>query len=101
MTRHLKAIDEGGVFRPREPVEIAEHQEVSLLLETPDEEQPDTETDMPIWEYAAQLMRDIPEDALKALPTDGSATRRNPRLVQCYLAGPTISQPSPPSSGSV
>ncbi|WP_295444487.1 antitoxin family protein [uncultured Thiodictyon sp.] len=48
MTRHLKAIYEGGVFRPLEPVEIAEHQEVSLLLETPDEQQPDTEPDMPL-----------------------------------------------------
>ena len=26
MTRHLKAIYEGGVFRPLEPVHIAEHQ---------------------------------------------------------------------------
>jgi predicted DNA-binding antitoxin AbrB/MazE fold protein len=73
MTRHLKAIYEGGVFRPLEPVEIAEHQEVSLLVETPVEEQADAETDMPIWEYAAQLMRDIPEDVLNALPTDGAS----------------------------
>jgi len=73
MTRHLKAIYEGGVFRPLEPVEIAEHQEVSLLVETPDEAQPDADTDMPIWEYAAQLMRDIPEDQLQALPTDGAS----------------------------
>ena len=28
---------------------------------------------MPIWEYAAQLMRDIPEDQLQALPTDGAS----------------------------
>ena len=40
MTRHLKAIYEDGVFRPLEPVEIAEHQEVSLLVETPDEARP-------------------------------------------------------------
>jgi len=73
MTRHLKAIYEGGVFRPLEPVEIAEHQEVSLLVETPDEAQPDADTDMPIWEYAAQLMRDIPGDQLQALPTDGAS----------------------------
>jgi predicted DNA-binding antitoxin AbrB/MazE fold protein len=73
MTRHLKAIYEGGVFRPLEPVEIAEHQEVSLLVEIPDEQPPDAEADMPIWEYAAQLMRDIPENQLKALPTDGAS----------------------------
>jgi predicted DNA-binding antitoxin AbrB/MazE fold protein len=77
MTRHLKAIYEGGVFRPLESVEIAEHQEVSLLVETPDEEQADAETDMPIWEYAAQLMRDIPEDVLNALPTDGASQHDN------------------------
>jgi len=73
MTRHLKAIYEGGVFRPLESVEIAEHQEVSLLVETPEEEQAEAETDMPIWEYAAQLMRDIPDDVLNALPTDGAS----------------------------
>jgi predicted DNA-binding antitoxin AbrB/MazE fold protein len=73
MTRHLKAIDEGGAFRPLEPVEIAEHQEVSLLVETPDEEQANADKDMPIWDYAAQLMRDIPEDLLNALPTDGAS----------------------------
>jgi predicted DNA-binding antitoxin AbrB/MazE fold protein len=73
MTRHMKAIYEGGVFRPLEPVEIAEHQEVSLLVETPDEAQSDAGTDMPIWEYAAQLMREIPEDEVKTLPNDGAS----------------------------
>jgi predicted DNA-binding antitoxin AbrB/MazE fold protein len=74
MTRYLKAIYEGGVFRPLEPVEVAENREVSLLVETPEEEQPGADADMPIWEYAAQLMRDIPEDELNALPTDGAAS---------------------------
>jgi predicted DNA-binding antitoxin AbrB/MazE fold protein len=73
MTRHLKAIYEGGVFRPLEPVAFAEHQEVSLLVEMPDAQPPAAEADMPIWEYAAQLMRDIPEDQLKALPADGAS----------------------------
>jgi predicted DNA-binding antitoxin AbrB/MazE fold protein len=73
MTRHLKAIDEGGVFRPLEPVEIAEPQEVSLLVETPDEGPPDASAEKPIWAYAAQLIREIPEDALNALPTDGAS----------------------------
>ena len=81
MTRHLKAIYEDGVFRPLEPVEIAEHQEVSLLVETTDEAQPEADTDMPIWEYAAQLMRDIPRDQLQALPTDGASQH------DCYLYG--------------
>lgn len=71
MTQHLKAIYEGGVFRPLEPVQLAEHQEVNLLLETPDETRPGA--DRPIWEFAAELVRDIPEGALNALPTDGAA----------------------------
>jgi hypothetical protein len=56
-----------------EPVKLAEHQEVTLLLETLDEVQPRADTDKPIWEFAAELVRDIPEDALNALPTDGAA----------------------------
>lgn len=48
MTRHLKAIYEGGVVRPLEPVEIAEHQQVSLRVEMPDEQLPDGEAGMPL-----------------------------------------------------
>ena len=96
MTRHLKAIYEGGVFRPLEPVEIAEHQEVSLPVEMPDEQPPDAEADMPIWEYAAQLMRDIPEDQLKALPADGASQHdhyldRAPKRPRCAASSPTPS----------
>lgn len=72
MTQHLKAIYEGGVFRLLEPVQLAEHQEVTLLLETPDEAQSRADADRPIWEFAAELLRDIPECELNALPTDGS-----------------------------
>lgn len=77
MTRHLRAIYEGGVFRPLEPVQIAEGQEISLAVEMPDElppgKEPDLASDMPIWDYIAQLMRDAPDDQLGALPTDGAA----------------------------
>jgi predicted DNA-binding antitoxin AbrB/MazE fold protein len=73
MTHYLKAIYEDGVFRPLEPVQIAEHQEVSLLVETPDEPRDEADTDLPIWEFAAQLMRDAPEDVLQVLPTDGAS----------------------------
>ena len=73
MTRHLKAIYEGGVFRPLEPVQIAEHSEVSLLVETPDGHGAETDPDLPIWEFAVQLMRDAPAEALQALPTDGAS----------------------------
>ncbi|MDG4550149.1 MAG: antitoxin family protein [Candidatus Contendobacter sp.] len=73
MTQHLKAIYEGGVFWPLEPVHLPEHQEVTLLLETSDETRPRADAGKPIWEVAAELVRDIPEDALNALPTDGAA----------------------------
>ena len=72
MTRHLKAIYEGAVFRLLEPVQIPEHSEVSLLVETPDEHGAETDPDLPIWEFAVQLMRDAPEEALQALPPDGA-----------------------------
>ena len=55
----------GGVFRPLEPVRLAEHQEVMLVLEAAEEK--------PIWEVAADLVRDVPEDVLRTLPTDGAA----------------------------
>jgi len=73
MTQHLKAIYEDGVFRPLEPVQLAEHQEVTLLLETPEEARPRADADRPIWEVAAELVRDIPDGVLNALPTDGAA----------------------------
>jgi predicted DNA-binding antitoxin AbrB/MazE fold protein len=73
MTHYLKAIYEDGVFRPLEPIKIAEHSEVSLLVETPDEHGAEIAPDLPIWEFAVQLMRDAPEEALQALPTDGAS----------------------------
>jgi len=69
MSRHLKAVYEHGVFRPLEPVRLEEHQEVTLVLETTS----DAAKEKPIWEVAADLVRDIPEDELSAVPTDGAA----------------------------
>ena len=34
MSRNLRGIYEDGVFRPLEPVRLAEHQEITLVLET-------------------------------------------------------------------
>jgi len=73
MTLHLKAVYEGGVFRPLEPVHIEEHQEVTLLLETADDAPPCADPDTPIWDFAEQLMRGVPEAELNALPADGAA----------------------------
>ena len=72
MSQHLKAIYEHGVFRPLEPVRLQEHQEVTLVLETPDVEGCAGE-EKPIWEVAAELVREIPEEALDSVPIDGAA----------------------------
>ena len=97
MTQQLKAIYEGGVFRPLEPVQFAEHQEVTLLLETPDEAQPRADTDKPIWEFAAELVRDIPDDVLNPLPTDGAAQHASQR--DLFLSdGVRVASPIPVKS---
>ncbi|MGA7978962.1 MAG: antitoxin family protein [Chromatiaceae bacterium] len=71
MSQHLKAVYEDGVFRPLEPVRLREHQEVTLVLEAAESEGGAAE-EKPIWEVAADLVRDIPEDALSSLPPDGA-----------------------------
>jgi predicted DNA-binding antitoxin AbrB/MazE fold protein len=72
VSQHLKAVYEDGVFRPLEPVRLPEHQEVTLVLETAGSEGGAAE-EKPIWEVAADLVRDLPEDALSSLPTDAAA----------------------------
>jgi predicted DNA-binding antitoxin AbrB/MazE fold protein len=72
MSQHLKAVYEHGVFRPLQPVQLKEHQEVTLVLETADAEAGGVE-EKPIWEFAADLVRDIPEEVLDRVPTDGAA----------------------------
>ena len=73
MTQHLRAVYEDGVFRPLEPVQLEEHQQVNLVLETTDESASGTSEHKPIWEVAAELVRDIPEDVLSSVATDGAA----------------------------
>jgi predicted DNA-binding antitoxin AbrB/MazE fold protein len=73
MSQHLRAIYEDGVFRPLEPVQLAEHQEITLVLETTENVASSPDDERPIWEVAAALVRDIPEDALNVLPADGAA----------------------------
>lgn len=73
MTQHLKAVYEDGVFRPLEPVQLQEHQEVTLVLETTQVSAGPAAEDKPIWEVAAELVRDIPQDVLNSVPTDGAA----------------------------
>jgi predicted DNA-binding antitoxin AbrB/MazE fold protein len=73
MSQHLRAIYEDGVFRPLEPVRLDEHQEITLVLEATENVASSPDDERPIWEVAAALVRDIPEDALNDLPTDGAA----------------------------
>ena len=73
MSQNLRAIYEDGVFRPLGPVRLAEHQEVTLVLETTENVASATDDDRPIWEVAAALVRDIPQDALSTLPSDSAA----------------------------
>jgi hypothetical protein len=42
-------------------------------LDAPDVPPPDGDPDLPIWEFAVQLMRDAPDEALEALPMDGAS----------------------------
>ncbi|WP_416274724.1 antitoxin family protein [Lamprobacter sp.] len=72
MHQHLRAIYEDGVFRPLEPVHIEEHQEVTLVLETTDSRQGNEAASLPIWEFAAELARDVPAEEWSSLPSDGA-----------------------------
>ena len=45
MNQSLKAIYEGGVFRPLEPVNLNEHQQVTLTVDSPANTNLDTGTD--------------------------------------------------------
>ena len=72
MSQHLKAVYEHGVFRPLQPVQLQEHKEVTLVLKIADTEGGASE-EKPIWEFAADLVRDIPEDVLESVPADGAA----------------------------
>jgi predicted DNA-binding antitoxin AbrB/MazE fold protein len=71
MAQQLKAVYEHGVFRPLEPVRLQEHQEVTLVLENT-EDQDGAAEEKPIWEVAADLVRDVPKEALDSVPVDAA-----------------------------
>jgi hypothetical protein len=73
MNQHLRAIYEGGVFRPLEPVDLKERQEVTLVLEISESLHANEAAPLPIWEFAAQLAREVPADEWSALPSDGAS----------------------------
>jgi predicted DNA-binding antitoxin AbrB/MazE fold protein len=72
MAQNLKAVDENAVFRPLEPVRLREHQEVTLVLDTAEDEI-SAAIEKPIWQVAEDLVRDIPRDVLDSIPTDSAA----------------------------
>ncbi len=73
MNQHLRAIYEDGVFRPLEPVCLKEHQEVTLVLETTESLHGNGSSSLPIWEFAAQLAREVPAEEWSTLPSDGAS----------------------------
>jgi len=72
MSQNLKAVYEDGVFRPLEPVRLREHQEVTLVLDTAEDED-SAVAEKSIWQVAEDLVRDIPRDVLDSIPVDGAA----------------------------
>jgi len=67
MSRELRAVYERGIFRPLEPVRLEEGQEVTVILQTGV-----VGEGKRIWEVAAEIAQGIPEEELKAVPTDGA-----------------------------
>ncbi len=86
MTQHLRAIYEDGVFRPLEPVCLKDRQEVTLVLEIAESLQANEAASLPIWEFAAELARDVPAEAWSTLPSDGATE------LDHYLYGPNKSR---------
>lgn len=72
MNQHLRAIYENGVFRPLGPVCLKEHEVVTLVLETTESLHGNEAASLPIWEFAAELARDVPAEEWSTLPSDGA-----------------------------
>lgn len=73
MEQQFKAIYEDGVFRPLEPVNLEEHQQVTLAIEIVATNDSGAGDEKPICEIAAEFARNIPESELENLPHDGAA----------------------------
>lgn len=64
MTRTLAAIYEGGLFRPLEPLELAEHTKVRLTVETEEEAEARARV---ILELARQSYEGLSEEEMAAV----------------------------------
>lgn len=73
MGQALRVVFENGVFRPLEPVDLDEHQELTItVLETAEPSTANGEDEQPLWEMVEDLMRDVPDEAFETLPSDGA-----------------------------
>ena len=59
MTTAVKAVYEGGVFKPKEPVDLEEHTEVDVLIPVESEPEDDDPTG---WKTARELIGCITEE---------------------------------------
>ncbi|WP_179138039.1 antitoxin family protein [Candidatus Entotheonella palauensis] len=84
MAKKIEAIYEGGAFYPIDPVDLAEHQRVILIVnesagskhngkQNGQSADAAPEPEKHVWEIADELLADIPEETLNALPSDGAA----------------------------
>ena len=62
MARSVKAVYEGGVFKPKEPVHLKEHTEVEVLI--PVEGQSQDDDDPTGWKTARELIGCITEEPI-------------------------------------
>jgi len=79
MTRFISAIYDSGVFRPLEPVNLAQGERVVLHLESPaagSSDQADVET-RNAWSEYIDRMEALPDDS----PRDGLSNRDHDRLI--------------------
>jgi predicted DNA-binding antitoxin AbrB/MazE fold protein len=79
MTRFISAIFDSGVFRPLEPVDLAQGERVVLHVESPvaaSEDQADVET-RNAWSEYIDRMEALPD----ATPADGLTNRDHDRLI--------------------
>ena len=60
------------MFLPLEPVCLKDHREVTLVLEITESVQGNEAASLPIWEFAAELARDVPAEEWSTLPSDGA-----------------------------
>ena len=74
MGQSLRVIFENGVFRPLEPVDLADHQELTITLSpnTTSKSASCSDQATSIWDEIDAIIDTVPEEELAALPRDGA-----------------------------